>query len=363
MSGTEQGTPGTPAKKSTPRKRSSATKKATTPRKTTANRSTPGPGDTPEKTEESAADVGPDAAAAVDPEADGTPSTTPVEATTNAPDTTATASPLVSEYVTDTRPSHVERIRAVLAGEVAIDSKSAVSNALGAAATPVRPPGDRVAFGLDANIILKLHTRSLEAEYLGSKHAGLLVMPAQAVQEFWNNKSSTENVAKSVRDAFKRLDGLIKDLEPGHQEFQGAFTTLLDEFENSASHMWAPDFRAKVESTFNALAARAHEPRFPKSALAHISHERQMTKTPPGFKDTGNGDLYVWAEFLLGLMHGREDGQDFDLAVLITEDKKADWGKNGEAHPVLVAEAAELLGVPFETWDLKELKEFATSAS
>jgi hypothetical protein len=257
--------------------------------------------------------------------------------------------------------SLVGLIRPVLAGERPLDTKGAVATALAGKPNATVEPS-RIAFGLDANIILKLHNRATEADFLTGRHGGVLIMPSQAIQEFWNNKSSTQSVAEKVKSAYLTLERVIADLDPEHQEFKDGFAAALETFEKSAGHLWAPDFRAKVASTFSSLAARAREPRFPKLVLADVARERQLTKTPPGFKDNGNGDLYVWAEFLLGLLEAKRDGDVFDLAVLVTEDKKSDWGKGGEAHPVLIAELWELVGVPFETWDLGRLQRFAADA-
>lgn len=267
----------------------------------------------------------------------------------------------LQEPVAQHSSSLVEQVRTVLAGERPLDTMGAVAKAL--AGKPAQPTeAKHIAFGLDANIILKLHNRSTEADFLTGRRGGVLIMPAQAVQEFWNNKSSTQNVAEKVKNAYQTLEKVIANLDPEHQAFKDGFSAALEDFEKSAGHIWAPDFRAKVASTFSSLAAQSREPRFPKLALADLARERQLTKTPPGFKDNGNGDLFVWAEFLLGLLEARNEGSVFDLAVLVTEDKKSDWGKGGEAHPVLIAELWELLGMPFETWDLAKLQQFAADS-
>jgi len=256
------------------------------------------------------------------------------------------------------RDEHLERIRKVLEGDIPTDSMAAVTAALERQDTdPV--PGERIAFCLDANVILKVHNLTDVVDYLGSRHQGLLVMPSQAIQEFWNNKSATQSVAEKVKTHYTNLAKVVDALDPEYQSFKDQFEEALTSFSHSAGHLWAPDFRERVLGAFSTLAARAVEPKFSKSILAVAATERQATKTPPGFKDDGNGDLYVWAEFLLALLEGRDAGHDFDLAVLVTEDKKSDWGKGGEAHPVLVAEMHKLLGVRFETWDVAALTAFA----
>ena len=46
--------------------------------------------------------------------------------------------------------------------------------------------------------------------------------------------------------------------------------------------------------------------------------------------------------------------------ILVTNDGKIDWCREGEAHPVLCAEAKALLGVDFEIWTLDK---FAVSVA
>ncbi|OBC03467.1 hypothetical protein A5784_14770 [Mycobacterium sp. 852013-50091_SCH5140682] len=172
-----------------------------------------------------------------------------------------------------------------------------------------------------------------------------------------------QSVAEPVKSAFAQLSKVVSDLEDEHAEFQMRFQEILNDFEKEAGHIWTETFRTKVADTFHSLAERAVEPQFPKELIERLAHARQSTKTPPGFKDAGDGDLYVWAEFLLGLVEARDSGDKFELAVLITEDKKSDWGKGGEAHPILAAELFELVGVPFETWDFRKMKEYANGAT
>lgn len=46
--------------------------------------------------------------------------------------------------------------------------------------------------------------------------------------------------------------------------------------------------------------------------------------------------------------------------ILVTNDGKIDWCREGEAHPVLCAEAKALLEVDFEIWTLDK---FAASVA
>ena len=261
---------------------------------------------------------------------------------------------------TELRQQHIDKIYQVLSRQTPFSSLALVLDAL--EETVPNQPSDpnKIAFGLDANVILHMQLHSLIPDYLGGIHSGLVILPSQAVQEFWNNRQTMQGAAHEVRTRFDTLKLAVAKLDIEHQQFLDGFEALLAEFEAGSGWTWAESFRTKVTAAFKQVSARAIEPQFPKDVMAQISHERDASKTPPGFKDKDkNGDLYVWAEFLLGLLQGRAAGHDFELAVLLTRDKKADWGKGGHAHPFLCAELQEVVGVAFETWDMKEMLEHA----
>lgn len=261
---------------------------------------------------------------------------------------------------TDARQQHIDRICNVLSRQTPFSSLALVLDALEDAAK--RQPADpnKIAFGLDANVILHMQRHSLIPDYLGGIHSGLVILPSQAVQEFWNNRQTMQGAAHDVRSRFDGLKQTVAKLDLEHQQFVEGFESLLADFEASSGWTWAESFRTKVTAAFKQVSARAIEPQFPKDVMAQISHERDACRTPPGFKDKDkSGDLYVWAEFLLGLLEGKLAGHDFEMAVLLTRDKKADWGKGGYAHPFLSAELRELVGVEFETWDMNEMMQHA----
>ena len=82
---------------------------------------------------------------------------------------------------------------------------------------------------------------------------------------------------------------------------------------------------------------------------------RKRTRTPPGFKDDGDGDFFIWADFLTGLQLAQAKGSKFVRAILVTRDQKVDWSRAGIAHPILVAEMKALLGISFEIWSDERL--------
>lgn len=258
----------------------------------------------------------------------------------------------------ETSEEDIARILDVFSRSVPVPTLASVASALNGRKDAQVDP-NQIAFGLDTNVILTdLHDNdSSVADYLSGQHEGLLVVPSQVVQEFWNNRLSMNAVAPKLQTAYDNLVKVVSKLDGVHEAFKGDFEALLARFEDDTGHVWSDAWREKVATRFGQIATKAVEPAFPKHRLAAIALERDRTKTPPGFEDPGNGDLYVWAEYLLALMQAKREGADFELAVLVTDDKKRDWGLGGEAHPVLIAELRELVGVPFETWSIHRLRD------
>ncbi len=222
------------------------------------------------------------------------------------------------------------------------------------------------AFGLDTNIILRMARAESKTtdlrDYLATSHLGPLVLPGQVVQEFWNNTISViDTVSRSVQ---RKYDELAKELPKTEvaDDIHDRFGELLREFERRYGYLYDPKTAKRFAELWSMLEIKAVVSYAPRSRFERLVQIRNSTKTPPGFKDAGDGDFFVWADFLLGLLEARTGGDEFDSVVLITEDTKPDWSSGGVAHPILVAEVDALLGVPFETWTLDRFKlELGTS--
>jgi len=182
------------------------------------------------------------------------------------------------------------------------------------------------------------------------------IIPGQAIQEFWNNQlAAVDTLATGIKrkfdgfkDEFARIDpafeGLVEDIRVRLEQFQQEHGNVYDE--------------ATLHTTvgfLESLKAKALVPYAPRCALLDLAIHRKRTKTPPGFRDDGDGDFFVWTDFLIGLLTARRQRSRMRRAVLITNDKKPDWVRSGSAHPILVAEVAALVGIPFEIWNLDRL--------
>ncbi|RYV49338.1 PIN-like domain-containing protein [Pengzhenrongella frigida] len=229
--------------------------------------------------------------------------------------------------------------------------------------SPEHGSGELLALGLDANVLLKLGKMSRAedvADYLGVKHRGPVIVPAQAIQEFWKNHLSLiRGTAESVKLKFDELARIVDGIDPVYASTLGAASIrLMGEFRSAHGDIMDGSALRRASALMDALSGSAIVPDIPRQLLFDIAEQRKKTKTPPGFKDEGHGDFFVWAEFLHGLLLARSGGRAFNRAIFVTDDVKKDWSTKGKPHPVLVAEVQALTSVPFETWTVGQFHSF-----
>ena len=92
------------------------------------------------------------------------------------------------------RPDAVEarlsKLQSLLDRRISIDSLSALASGIRHKPIAVAQLQD-VAIGIDSSVFLKIvgHRKSADIiDYLSLQHAAPLILPGQAVQEFWNNQ-------------------------------------------------------------------------------------------------------------------------------------------------------------------------------
>ncbi len=218
-----------------------------------------------------------------------------------------------------------------------------------------------IAVGLDTNAVFRLADKSRAdvVDYLATRHDGPVILPGQVIQEFWNNfMAGIPTTTASIRKSFSALTEEVHKLGIDLSPFDAKFQDLIDEFDQTYSFTFDPATAGRIVTVIEALQRTAAVTYVPRSRFSVVAETRHQTRTPPGFKDTGRGDFYVWADYLLGLLEARAKGMKYDLAVLVTEDAKIDWSLKGQAHPILVAEVEALIEVPFETWDVTRLAQY-----
>jgi hypothetical protein len=247
---------------------------------------------------------------------------------------------------------------------IAIFERRTKIDALGALVNALDPKQLTVslldtAIGLDANVFLRLADdpkSALIIDYLTGIHKAPIVLPGQAVQEFRNNQTeAVATVSKKLGTNFKNFKNAVEGIDDDFGDYLGKIESLLGQFSTEHGNVYEEATVKKTASVLSHLRTRAVASFCPRSPLLHLAVHRDKTKTPPGFKDSGDGDFFIWTDFLHGLRALQHEGVTFSRAVLVTNDTKKDWSRDGIAHPILTAEAFALLGVPFETWSLKKL--------
>lgn len=214
------------------------------------------------------------------------------------------------------------------------------------------------AIGIDSSVFLglaKLNNSADVIDSLGRAHTGPLVLPGQAVQEFWNNQAaSVETFSKKIKTRFDELKKECDKLSSEFVGFHAKFDNLLKEFDKDFGQIYTSEALHGAKSALGVIEGKAIVPFADREKLSRLAAHRKSTKTPPGFKDPGDGDFFIWADFLTGLLnHGKF--ATYKKIILLTDDTKADWSRSGIAHPILRAEAMALLNKPFHVMTLQKL--------
>lgn len=220
---------------------------------------------------------------------------------------------------------------------------------------------DTSAIIIDANAVLRIpgHRKSSDIiDYLGGVHTKPVVIPGQVIQEFWNNQLNATNTV------YKNINNKANDLMREVTKAAGLgvtstenISTAIEEFRRNNEHLFDPDLVQKTSLFLERLQNSALVPHAPRDGLYDLAMQRKLSKTPPGFKDDGDGDFLVWVDALWGLANAKNDGHEFDSVIILTNDKKIDWCRGIAAHPVLYAEMKAILGVHLEIWTLDNFSE------
>ena len=250
----------------------------------------------------------------------------------------------------------IETILAVLNREAEIDALSSLVDAV----KSVRPLVSLAssAIMIDANAILRIpgHPKSADIiDYIAGIHPGPVILPGQVVQEFWNNQAS---VATTIYNKIKsKHSDLTKEIDKAKDTGLVAsepIAAAVAAFREENEYIFDADLISKTSHFLERLAEKAIVPYAPRSGLDSIAAHRKLAKTPPGFKDDGDGDFLVWVDSLFGLLREKNNGASFSEVILLSNDKKIDWCRGSTAHPILHAEMKAILGAHFEVWTLDQ---------
>lgn len=247
----------------------------------------------------------------------------------------------------------IEKILAVLNRDTAIDALRSLVYAVKSG--PHSASLVSSAIMVDANAILRIPSHPKSADIIDyiAVHPGPVILPGQVVQEFWNNQASVATtiytkIQNKHSDLAKEIDkakstGLVAS-EP--------IATAVAAFREENEHIFDADLVSKTSQFLERLAGKAIVPYAPRSGLEGIAAHRKRARTPPGFKDDGDGDFLVWIDSLFGLLNEQRNGASFSQVILLSNDKKIDWCRGNTAHPILHAEMKAILGAHFEVWTL-----------
>ena len=145
------------------------------------------------------------------------------------------------------------------------------------------------------------------------------------------------------------------DFDERFGSYASKFKDLLDEFKEDYGYIFDENTARKTKLFVDLLLERARVMFVPRPLIASSAEIRKRTKTPPGFKDGGDGDFFVWADLLLSLVQMKHEGIKYRRVTLVTLDKKIDWSRDGIPHPILSAEIEAACGADFETITIEML--------
>lgn len=250
----------------------------------------------------------------------------------------------------------LDLLEAVLDRRQGVDLLGALVSTFDKTPEANQSPRDQTAIGIDSSALLRLskHRRSADLiDYLRARQGGALILPSQAVQEFWNNQLNViDTMGARIK---KKFDALKVEMESSELAEFGPLSkqmvAALDSFNDEFGYVYDPTTKTALSQVMALFRDKALCVAVPRVRFRDLADIRKRTKTPPGFKDDGHGDFFIWVEFLYGLLMARESGATFDSAVIVTADKKLDWTRDKVAHPVLSAEVRAVVDVPFHIWE------------
>lgn len=223
------------------------------------------------------------------------------------------------------------------------------------------------AIAIDANVFLRLSTHPKAADiidYLTSAHTAPVILPGQVIQEFWNNQlQAVDSIASGLRKRFEQIRSDVEKIDGSFGDFADEFQDLTTRFSDEFGYAYDESTVRRTQQLLDVIKTRATVSFCSRPRFAEIALNRKRTKTPPGFRDDGDGDFFVWIDLLFALHIAKSAGQAFSRVALISHDKKIDWMREGTPHPILIAEMRALFDVPFEILSLQQLSQEVSAAT
>lgn len=252
--------------------------------------------------------------------------------------------------------SREAKIRAILIRQRPVEALSSLISALSAGDVDIDL--NRTAIVFDASVFLRVATHRRAADivdYLSAQHKAPLVIPGQAIQEFWNNQLNVvDTMAASLSKKFEDLRKELERVDSLGGAVLDRIRTDIESLRADYGHVYDEGTKARTLSLMDMLRQHAIVPFADRIKFEDVAAARKTTRTPPGFKDAGNGDFYTWLDMLTGLSQPTVAGK-FDTVAFVTHDVKIDWSRAGLPHPLLAVEVREILKADFVIWSIDKL--------
>lgn len=228
-------------------------------------------------------------------------------------------------------------------------------------------PTEWAAIGFDTNALKQLRrissdNRTTILTYLESKSVPI-ILPAQAVQEFWNNHQTFTTEAAKLKSSVQSLASEFNKLAVG-SEFEERLVEMANQLDVLGGEIDSAESPHLIESSvalWDALSPNATVGQVPRGIFVPLGESRSLSGIAPGFADSKRtnqiGDFLVWADFLMGLLSKgiANDMPSNNVVVFVTDDRKDDWVASGVPHPTLLGEVHHLTGKPLAIFRFAEL--------
>lgn len=252
----------------------------------------------------------------------------------------------------------LKKLSSILDRETAINSLRSLTTSI-IAKQKEKQDLNKTAIAIDSSAFLRISKISKSEDvidYLSSQHKAPIILPGQAIQEFWNNQLNVvDTQAVLLKKKHDELKQITLKIDNSFEDFHSKMENLISDFESNHGYIYDESTKHTTTRALQALEEKAKVPYAPRLRFHEMAVARKRTKTPPGFKDEGDGDFFIWLDLLFGLMQAKQEGADFNHVLFVTNDVKVDWSRNGIPHPILAAEMDAAVGA---TLDVIKIDQF-----
>ena len=230
---------------------------------------------------------------------------------------------------------------------------------------PVRA-AELAAVGLDTNVLKQLRRDVYRADNLLVRLAGAnvrIIVPKQVVVEFWNNhRVFAKEDWNQLSNALRSLKGKLDSVQgSGDYAVQIAnIESIIDAMAGDLAETQSDEYLSKSKRLIESLLPGAVTPMVSRGRFGALAQVRQSSKFPPGFADDARkvaswGDIFVWLDFLLGVLFVKDDTLG-GRYLWVTQEAKEDWKTGSRGHPSLLEEFAWISEEKLSIVTLEELE-------